>query len=190
MKKSFIILVFFSLVLQLKSQEIVDKKNTLRFGINRTLYASGDIFGTSIYSEYSYKINKRITASPRISYGFAYVIKDGTSDHLSSFGINLNADITPFPSKLKKFKFCIGPLYLYQAQTYGEAVENLNGNDYRLINTITIEEKKIGALIGLKCDIFETEKIELGARFDMLTNFGGFLWTDSWQFGVYFGTRF
>lgn len=190
MKKTFFILLLSFFTSQLKSQEVIDHQNTLRFGINRAFYGSGDIFGTSIYSEYSYKINKRITVSPRIFYGFAYVIKGRTSNHLSSFGINLNADITPFPSKLKKFKFCIGPLYNYQAQTYGEVVENLNENDYRLINTITIEEKKLGALIGFKFDVFETEKIELGARFDMLTNFNGFLWADSWQFGIYFGSKF
>lgn len=190
MKKTFFILLLSTITFHSQSQEVSATQKTMRFGVNRAFYGAGDIFGTSIYSEYSYQINKYIDISPRVSFGFAYSKDDMTSDHLSSFSINCNADITPFPEKFKKLKCFLGPLFYYQANTYGPIEGEVNENEYTLLNATTNDEKTFGALIGLRFNFFETEDLEIGTRFDMLTNFGGFLWTDSWQFGIYFGKKF
>lgn len=178
----FFILFFFSL--NLYGQQNSGKQNSARFGSSFAFFGAGDLYGISIYGEYVCRLSKVLSVSPRIMSGFA---SRADFDHLSSFAGSVSLGINPFPRK--SFKIDVGGLYHKVINSYGSLGDMQYGQS-EIISGYHSNENLLGFIGSLSGNLYSNKKMELGARFDLLTSLTeGYLNADSWQIGLYIGLK-
>jgi hypothetical protein len=201
MRKLIFVLIIF-IGIDCYSQELT-KKQTLSFGTNYSFYfkepfagidilSFADINGPSIYGEYTFCINDKLSVSPRISVGYAKLNNPMEEmSLLSSFALSATIDYCPFPNSFKNLKFNIGGLYhkINQVSSY-----SLSDNFYNGFygNSVTYDSNKWGLIGSIKVDIIDTQIINLGVRYDLLSAFTdrNLIEFNSWQIGTYIGIKF
>jgi len=191
MKKVFLVIGIFLFSIFLYGQEVNNTRNSVRFGINRAFFGSGDIVGPGIYAEYSYSLNNYFAMSPRIMSAYANRNDEGNFAHASSFVTSLSIRITPLPNFFKGLKIDFGGLYHRFINSHGSIEEKDEYNDYHSNDAIYYKEDLFGLLGSLNINVFENKRLETGLRFDILTSFTeGSFNCDSWQIGTYIGLKF
>lgn len=165
-------------------------RNEIRVGINRAFFGSGDVVGPALYAEYSYQINPYLSVAPRLISGMAAREQPDLYNHVSSFGANVSARITPLPRVLYFFSVDVGGLYHRFANTYGSinsTTPDGASNDYS-----EHRQNNLWGFVGaVNTNFVNQETYNLGARLELLTSLsGGYLSADSYQWGVYYARRF
>ena len=165
-------------------------QNEIRIGINRAFFGSGDVVGPAVYAEYSYRLSSYLSVAPRLIGGMAVREQRNFYNHVSSFGANVSARITPLPRFLYFFSVDVGGLYHRFASTYGSINRTIPGgssNDYSEHR----QENLWGFLGAVNASFVNQEYFTLGARLELLTSLsGGYLSADSYQWGVYYARKF
>lgn len=166
-------------------------KNSIRIGINRAFFGSGDIIGPSISAEYSYSINNYLAITPRMMSGSAHKFYENYFFQASSFGTSLSVKVTPLPYSFERLKFDVGLLYHRFIHFWGEIDHTSSYGSY--ISTeanYSINDLK-GFIGSIQFNLIDRNKMESGLRFDMLTSLSdGYFNCDSWQIGFFVGIKF
>lgn len=169
-----------------------NSQNKVSIGISRSFYSSGDIYGNSIYAEYSKTVTQNISILSKLRGGYAHEADENQIffNHLSNFGLDISAGYNPTNSLFKRLRVDLGLYLSIQSSTYGTIQQMLNDNHYRLENTTTQSEYTFGLVNAISYNLYESEKIELGAKgtayFDINSAFG----IESWNAGIYIGFKF
>ena len=182
------------------------KKNTLSIGTNVSFYFSepiagldllsfADIYGPSIYGEYTFSLNNNISVSPRISSGYAFKIKPlEEMAQLSSFALSTTINVRPFPKTFKRLKLSLGGLYhkINQVSLRSLSEDYLSYAPAYSGNSISYNSTKWGLLGSVQVDIIDNEQYSLGVRYDLFSAFTerNLFEFNSWQIGTYIGVKF
>ncbi|MGB3585691.1 MAG: hypothetical protein WBA23_04075 [Tunicatimonas sp.] len=191
MKKWIITLISGALVTMSYAQEI-NHQNTLRLGLNRAFFGSGDIIGPALYVEYSRELNSFLAITPRIMSAYANRNDDNLISHASDFGTSVSLRITPFPyNGFRRIKVDIGGLYHRFIQSYG-SVGSVDIYDTVIMSDSNYRKDDLFGFIGsVNISILDNDRFDLGGRLDLLTSLDeGYLNADSFQYGLFFGVKF
>ena len=181
----------FLLTQTLAHAQSYEPRNSVRIGINRAFFGSGDVIGPTFYAEYSYQLNPYLSVAPRLQSGFANRRLDYYLNHISSFAANVSARITPLPRYLPWVSVDIGGLYHRFVQTSGNSA-GWSGQGFQIAYEVTNDSENLWGFIGaVNIDFARQETFTFGTRLELLTSLmGGYLNADSYQLGLYYGRRF
>lgn len=186
--------MLFNLILN--AQENNHANKVLQLGINSAFFSSGDMTGLGLNIEYNYPVNKYLSIAPRLMSAKANGISNYTSSmnkfhHISSFALSLSAKITPFPDQFKRLKLDFGGLCHQFTKTRGTLSNSDEYDTYNTSNTSYYEDNLFGLLASLSFNVIDSQKMAGGLRLDLLTSLHeGYLESDAFQTGIYFGIKF
>ena len=200
MKKTVLIfgILFYSLIAM--GQEERSSNHTIRIGINAKFYndyySNLSFHGPSFYTEYSYMINDYFGIAPRVSYeyyrkkeliGFGFEMLSYYSSNTFSSSLKIH----PFAKSFDRVSIDLGLLYQHSIITSIYKGSQDVSTDGFVNPSWTYINDFWGILSSASFDIIDLQKINLGLRVDLLSQFKkGDLFIETWQLGTYIGVKF
>jgi len=196
MKRLSLFLSFFLFLGIIFAQENQKSRNIFRTGINGAFFGAGDIFGIGISTAYVYNVNDFLSITPRIMLAFGNDVNDVSSQYIdyhqiTALGTSVSLRLTPFPKSFRRLKIDIGGLYQRFTKSHGQLGQEDAYGSYDG-NVISYYAKDLLGFLGsVNFNCIETESLESGFRFEILTSLSnGDLACDGVQTGIYLGFKF